>query len=196
MKTIILTGGIGSGKSAVSSILQQSGAIIIDSDRVGREVVDPGTPGLQEIVEHFGEDILAPDNTLDRKKLAQKVFRNPEALKKLNHIIHPRVDAEIENRLQQYRDQGVKTVFIETALIENSPWVTDADEYWVVKAPREIILKRLQGRGLSESESLARMANQSPPEEKVKHGLVIINNEGSLEDLKSNVMKLWLKTQN
>ena len=101
MKIISLTGGIGSGKSTVSAILKELGAVVIDADKVGHEVIDPGTPGWQEVVATFGRDILTPQGTIDRKKLAQIVFNNPEALQKLNQIVHPKIDAEVRCPAQE-----------------------------------------------------------------------------------------------
>jgi dephospho-CoA kinase len=196
MKIIGLTGGIGSGKSTVSAILKELGAAIIDSDKVGHNVLNPGTPGWKEAAAAFGRDILDPQGTIDRKKLAQIVFKNPEALEKLNKIVHPRIDAEIDARLKQYREQGTDVVVVEVALITEARWVPRADQVWVVKTPKDITLKRLKERGMSESESLARMAAQTPAEEKVKRGLVIIDNAGSANDLRAKVEKLWNEIHN
>ncbi len=202
MKTIILTGGIGSGKSTASLILRELGAAIISTDQVARDVVDPGTPGWQEVVDTFGREILSADNAIDRPVLARVVFHNPEKLQKLNHIIHPRVDQAVETRLDEYQAQGKPAAFVEMGFIIEKSWMSRVDEVWVVKTPREVILKRLQGRGMTESEALARMANQTPPEETVKKGglakarLVLIDNSGNLNDLKARVEKLWNKIDN
>jgi dephospho-CoA kinase len=191
MKIIMLTGGIGSGKSTVSSILKELGAVVIDSDRIGLEVVNKGTSGWQEIVNTFGEEILTPEGTIDRGKLARIVFRNPSALQKLDDIIHPRVDEEVERRLQKNQMENVKAVFIEMAIMVETCWMPRVNQFWVVKAPKESILERLKERGVSRSDALARMANQPPVEEKIKQNLVIIDNNGNIADLKAKIEKLW-----
>jgi dephospho-CoA kinase len=196
MKIIGLTGGIGSGKSAVASLLKELGAAVIDSDRVGHEVLNPGTPGWSEVVKNFGREILATDGAIDRRKLAGVVFNNPEALRKLNRIVHPRIENEVKSRLQTLREQKADVVVIEAALIGEAGWTSLAEQIWVVKSAPQITLKRLKERGVSEAEARARMAAQKPAEEQVQHRLVIINNDGSLEDLKAGVKILWRKLFN
>lgn len=187
----MLTGGIGSGKSTVSSILKELGAVVIDSDSIGLDVVNKGTSGWQEVVNAFGEEILSSEGTIDRGKLARIVFRNPSALRKLDGIIHPRVDAEVEKQLQKYQTTNVKAVFIEMAIMVDTCWMPRVNQYWVVQAPKETILERLKERGVSRSDALARMANQPPVEEKIKQNLVIIDNNGNMTDLKAKIEKLW-----
>lgn len=196
MKTIGLTGGIGSGKSTVASILRELGAVIIDSDKVGHEVLNPGSPGWQEVTEAFGRDIISAYGAIDRHKLAQIVFKNPEALRQLNQIVHPKIEREIQSQLKKFIEQGINIVVIEAALIDKAPWSSMAEQIWVVKTSREITLQRLTARGMSELESLSRMAYQHPAEEFVKHGLVIIDNDGSLEDLRAQVVKHWKDVHN
>ena len=196
MKTIILTGGIGSGKSTVSTILKELGAEVIEGDKVSHEIINPGTAGWQEVVTAFGRDILTSQQTVDRKKLAQAVFNNPQALKKLNQILHPKVDAEIKDRLQQCQKQGAEVAAVEVALITEADWIHQADYIWVVKTPQDITLKRLKARGMSEAESLGRMAFQPPVEEKFKRKVTIINNEGTPGELKAKVEKLWQEIHN
>jgi dephospho-CoA kinase len=191
MKIIILTGGIGSGKSTVGTILKELGAEVIDSDRLGREALDPGTPGFKETLEAFGQDILTVNGAIDRPKLSRIVFKNPEELLKLNRIIHPRVDGAVEERLLECKKQGIRAVFIEMAILAKAPFMEEADGVWVVKAPQETILKRLQGRGVSKEDALARMANQPPVEERIKDKLTIIVNDGDKTVLKAKIKKLW-----
>jgi dephospho-CoA kinase len=196
MKTIIVTGGIGSGKSTVSAFLRGLGLKVIEADRIGHEIIEPETPGWQEVVNAFGQDVLTPELTIDRQKLAQKVFHNAEALKKLNEILHPKVDAEINTRLQHFQDRGERVVAIEVALITPADWIQKSDYIWVVKAPKEVILKRLCDRGMSQSESLARMSFQPPVEEKLKRKLTFIENDGTPADLQAKVEKLWREIHN
>lgn len=195
VKIIGLTGGIGSGKSAVASILKGLGATLLDSDKVGHEVLNPGSSGWWEVVNTFGRDVLTPHGTINRPKLAQIVFRDPEALQKLNQIVHPKIENEVRSRLKIFEEQGVGVVVIEVALIGEAKWVPLAEQIWMVKTPKETTLQRLKKRGVSETDALERMASQKPVEEQVKQGLVIIDNNGSLADLRTKVEKLWYKIQ-
>jgi dephospho-CoA kinase len=196
MQIIILTGTIGSGKSTVAGLLKELGAAVIDSDEVARHVIDPGTSAFQEVVNHFGTGILDDSQNIDRKKLAARVFNTPEALQKLNGIIHPRVDNEVESLFKQYQTAGKKAVFIEMAFIAKPRWKDRVDQVWVVRVSRDIALQRLKQRGLSESEALARLANQPAPENQVKKGLKIIYNDSNRDELKQQVTKLWYTINN
>ena len=191
MKTIILTGGIGSGKSTAAAYLKELGAEIIDSDQLARKLMEPGTPGFLDTVKAFGPDILMPDGTLDRPKLAKIVFNNREALLKLNSLIHPRVNELIEELLRGYEKKGVKAVFVEMAILTQASYIDKADCVWVLKAPKDTTIERLKGRGLSEQDALARMANQPSVEDQIKEKLTIILNNGHKNDLKVKIRKLW-----
>jgi dephospho-CoA kinase len=194
MKIIALTGGIGSGKSTVAAILKDLGAVVVDSDKVAHEVRD--TAALGEVVEAFGKDILNPEGRIDRKKLARIVFHDPQALTRLNKIVHSKLEIEINNRIRIFKQQGIETLVIEIALISEAPWVERADYIWEVKAPRETTLKRLEERGMGQSEARARMAAQKPSEDSIERTLLIIENDGSIEDLREKVVKLWNKIHN
>lgn len=196
MKIISLTGGIGSGKSCVAGLMEKMGATIIDADKVAHEIIDPGTPGWQEIITTFGRGILTAQETVDRNKLAQIVFNNPEDLKKLNRITHPKVNEAIRTAFQKYRQQGADVVVVEVQIITGADWVHLTDEVWVVNAPREVKIKRLRERGLPESEALKRMASQMPIDEKAYSKVVNIDNSGTLEQLKIQVEKLWYRLHN
>jgi dephospho-CoA kinase len=191
MKVIGLTGNIGSGKSSVARILQDLGAGFVDADKVGHDIYNPGTAGWQIVVETFGSDILDPKGHIDRKKLAQKVFSNTGNTEKLNQILHPLIRKEVEARLNQFRQQGKELTVLEAVLLVEAGWMDMVDELWLVVAPREITLKRLEGRGVPEAEALARMAKQPPPDKKLGIATEVINNKGGLEDLKAKVENLW-----
>jgi dephospho-CoA kinase len=193
MKIIILTGGIGSGKSTVGAILRELGAAVIDSDLLARQALDSGSPAFIETVEVFGKAILTDQGEIDRAKLGKIVFKNPAALLKLNRIIHPRVDSLVDALLREYEKQGVKAVFIEMAVLAEAeaPFMNRVAGVWVVKSSKDVILARLKERGVSEAEALARMANQPPVEERVKDKLTLILNNGAKDDLKANLQKLW-----
>jgi dephospho-CoA kinase len=196
MKIIILTGTIGSGKSAAARILKELGAGIIDSDEVARHVIDPGTPSFHQIVQLFGSEILTAARSVDRKKLAALVFNNTDALQKLNQIIHPRVDDEVESTLEKYRVEGKKAVFIEMAFSAEPRWMERVDQIWVVKSSRNVALQRLEERGLSQLEALSRLANQTRLPERPNQEMVVINNDGNINGLREQLVELWCKIDN
>lgn len=196
MKIIILTGTIGSGKSAAARILKELGAGVIDSDLVARHVIDPGTASFRQVVESFGHGILTPSQSIDRKKLAAKVFNNPHALQKLNQIIHPQVDEEVEFLLEKYQIEGKKAVFVEMAFLAEPRWKERVDQIWWIKSSREIALKRLEERGMSQHDALARLANQTRLPESHDKEMVIINNDGNISELREQIVQLWCKIGN
>jgi len=191
MKIIGLTGGIGSGKSTVSRFMAGLGASVIDADKVGHDVL--GNPDIRrEIADAFGEQVLTPDGEVDRGRLGAVVFGNPEALERLNSITHPRIRRIVESRLGELRRQGVGVVVLEAALLVEADWASAVDEVWVVVAPEAKVLKWLEKRSrLSEEEALARIRSQISSAERVKYADVVINNNGSLEELKAKVEELW-----
>jgi len=192
MKVIGLTGGIGSGKSEVSQYLQELGAVLIDADRVGHEAYQPNTDTWRELVAAFGEQIRAPDNSIDRKKLGGVVFSNPESLARLNQIVHPRMYEMMKAQIDEYRRQGVEVVVLEAAILLEAGWNQLVDEVWVTVAPESMVVERTRERtGLPEVQILARIRSQMSPEERAKHADVVINNDGSLDDLKAKVKELW-----
>jgi len=192
MKVIGLTGGIGSGKSTVSQFLAELGAVIIDADKVGHEALRCDTEVWREVVVAFGREILTPTGDINRKKLGKIVFKNPESLKRLNQIIHPRIYDMVKVQLEEYRRQGVKVVVLEAPLLLEAGWTSLVDEVWVTVAPEATVLKRLQERvGLSREESLSRIHSQLSSEERVKRADVVINTNCSLDEVKAKVKKLW-----
>jgi len=192
MKVIGLTGGIGSGKSAVSQFLAELGAVIIDADKVGHEAFKPDTELWREVVAAFGRQILTPEGDIDRGKLGKIVFGSPESLARLNRIMHPRMYEMVKAQLEGYRRQGVNVVVLEAPLLLEAGWTPLVDEVWVTIASEATVLKRLKERtGLSEPESLAHIRSQMSNEERVKHASVVINNDSSLADLKALIGELW-----
>jgi len=189
MQIIALTGGIGSGKSTVAAILRELGAPVLDLDQLAHEVRD--TLARREVIDAFGAQILTSEGDFDRRKLAAIVFNDPPALKKLNAIIRPKTDAEIERRLDRCAAAGTEVVFIEIPVISQAQWLARVDAFWIVKASRAVILTRLAVRGMSEAEALPRMANQTPPELQVQKPCVMIDNDGDLPQLKARVENLW-----
>ena len=192
MKVIGLTGGIGSGKSTVSQFLAELGAVILDADRVGHEALKADTDVWREVVAAFGRQILTPGGDIDRAKLGQIVFSEPESLLRLNQIMHPRMYDMVKARLEEYRRQGVAVVVLEAPLLIEAGWTSLVDEVWVTVASESTVLRRLKERmGLSESDSLARLRSQLSSAERIKHADVIIDTDCSLDELKARVGELW-----
>ena len=192
MKVIGLTGGIGSGKSTVSQFLVELGAVILDVDKVGHEAYKPNTEVWREVVAAFGRQALTPSGDIDRKKLGEIVFSNPESLSRLNQIMHPRMYDMVKANLEEYRRQGVDVVVLEAPLLIEAGWASSVDEVWVTVASESTVLKRAKERtGLSERQALARIRSQLPSEERVKHADVVINTDCSLDELKAKVEELW-----
>ncbi|ADG88197.1 dephospho-CoA kinase [Thermobispora bispora] len=190
MLKVGLTGGIGSGKSEVARRLAERGAIVIDADKIAREVVEPGTPGLAEIVQAFGDEVLRPDGTLDRARLGSIVFADPEKLKILNGIVHPKVGARMAE-LEQAAPPDAVVVYDVPLLAENG-LAPLYDLVIVVDAADETRIKRLTTlRGMPEQDARARIAAQASREERLKIADIVIENEGSLEDLDARVAEVW-----
>lgn len=193
-KVIGLTGGMGSGKSTVSQLLAEFGAVIIDADKVGHEAYQPNTKTWRDLVAAFGRQIVAQDGSIDRKKLGAIVFGSPEQLERLNHIVHPRMFEMMKERIEQYRQQGVKVVVLDAAILFEANWTPLVDEIWVVIASESLVITRAKARtGLPEEQIRSRLNSQMPVEEKVKKANVVIQNDGTFEDLQVQVRKLWGK---
>jgi len=197
MKTIGLTGGIGSGKSTVSQILAGLGAWVIDADKVGHEIYLPGKAAWQQVTAAFGPDILAADQTIDRKKLGAIVFGSEEARKKLNAIVHPLMFKEIERRIKEKRAEGfIQPIVVEAAVLIEANWLPLVDEVWVVVAGRSAVIERVAAqRGLSAHDTEARIVSQLADTERLKHASVVIPNDGALEDLQKRVNEAWNRLQ-
>ena len=197
MKTIGLTGGIGSGKSTVSQILAGLGAWVIDADKVGHEIYLPGKAAWQQVTAAFGRDILAADQTIDRKKLGAIVFGSDEARKKLNAIVHPLMCKEIGRRIKEKRAEGViQPIVVEAAVLIEANWLPLVDEVWVVVAGRSAVIERVAAqRGLSAHDTEARIVSQLADAERLKHASVVIPNDGALEDLQKRVSEAWSQLQ-
>ncbi|MBM3948661.1 MAG: dephospho-CoA kinase [SAR202 cluster bacterium] len=192
MFVIGLTGGIGTGKSVVAKMLRRLGAAVIDADEVGHEAYLPGTEGLREVVRAFGKGILGPDGAVDRKKLGALVFGEPEALKRLNAILRPRMYNMMKDRLAQFKERGSQVAVVDAAVLIEAGWDELADEVWVVTAPAEAVLERLKQRpNLDERAIQSRMQAQPTQEERIKHADVVIDNSGSLDALERLVRELW-----
>jgi dephospho-CoA kinase len=192
MKVIGLTGGIGSGKSTVSQILAELGAVVLDADKVGHEAYQPGTETWKEVVAAFGREIVAPDEGIDRKKLGAIVFGDPEALTRLNQIVHPRMHNMMADKIEEYRRQGVKVVVLEAAILLEAGWTPLVDEVWLTVASEPTVIRRARERtGLPEEQIRSRIRSQLSNEERKKQASVVISNDGSLDELRAKVVELW-----
>lgn len=193
MLKVGLTGGIGAGKSEVSRLLDSLGAVIVDADKIAREVVEPGTPGLAAVVAEFGEEILAPDGTLDRPRLGSVVFADSERLAALNAIVHPLVgerSAELERQAEEA--DGSAVVVHDVPLLAENKLAPLYDLVVVVDASPGTQLDRLvRLRGMTEDEAAARMAAQASREQRLAVADIVIGNDGPLEDLRARVREVW-----
>lgn len=198
MKIIGLTGGIASGKSTVSSFLKELGAIIIDADKISREIVEKGKLGLMEIVDEFGEIVLDEKGQLNRKKLGSIVFNNNEALLKLNSITHPKIIKEIENEIIWHKQHSKNSVIIvDAALLIELNLQNLVEETWIVYVPIEIQRDRLINRdNITIEDANKRIGVQLKNEEKLKIADRVIYNTGTLDDLKKQVIEIWMEISN
>ncbi len=193
MLVIGLVGGIGSGKSVATAMLAELGAEIINADLVGHEVYEPGKPGFDAIVAEFGSDVVGPDERIDRKRLGALVFADSTRLARLNAIVHPLIRAEIERRVQQARAKGAaRAVVVEAAILLEAGWRSLVDQVWVISARREDVLTRLAAqRGMAAAETDARIAKQMTDGERRAAADVVIENTGSLDELRARLEGLW-----
>ena len=190
MLKVGLTGGIGAGKSEVSGLLVGHGAVLIDADRIAREVVAPGTPGLAAVVEAFGEGVLAADGGLDRPKLGSIVFADPEKLAVLNSIVHPLVGARSRELEQAAAEDAV--VVHDVPLLAENALAPLYDLVVVVDVSPETQLDRLvRLRGMTEQDARARMAAQATREKRLEIADVVIDNDVPLEELRQRVRDVW-----
>ena len=191
MFVIGLTGGIGTGKTQVSQTLQALGATVINADLVGHEAYLPQTETWRAVVNAFGPDILDADNQIDRGRLGGIVFSDPAQLDLLNSIVHPRIYAIISDRIDALKADGVRTVVVEAALLIEAGWTPLADEIWVVTAPRDRVLSRLTGRGMSSDQAIARIESQMSQDDRISYADVVVANDSGISELESSVRQEW-----
>lgn len=192
MLVIGLTGGIGSGKSEVTKKLQELGAEVIDADRVGHQAYTPHSETWDAVVAAFGEGILQPSGEVDRRKLGAIVFGDPKELARLNGIMHPRMAKMIQGQLDAMRTKGVKVAVLEAAILIEANWTPLVDEVWVVAAPEDTVVERVQARNnLPPEEIRRRIRSQLSNQERAKHAAVLIENTEGLQALQDQVQKLW-----
>lgn len=191
MRKIGLTGGIASGKSTVAAMLRELGFDVIFADEISRRLLDPGQAAYDETVREFGREVVLPDGTLDRKKIATIVFADRSKLDRLNSIIHPRVEAQILKQFAEWDREGNRTVaFVEAALLVEAGYMKNLDGLVVIWCRPEQQMERLTGRGMTEEEARSRIAAQMPVEEKLKLATYRIDCSRSIEDTRREVEEL------
>ncbi len=191
MKIVGLTGGIGAGKSTVARMLAAHGAVIVDSDEIAREVVAPGTPGLAEIVDAFGAGVLQQDGSLDRPGLGRIVFNDDAALRRLEQITHPRIQAESARLIAAAEAAGAPVLVHDIPLMVESGAQATFETVIVVEAPDDVRLERLAGRGLPRDQALERMKAQATNEQRREAATYLIVNAGSTDELRARVDEVW-----
>lgn len=184
-----LTGNIATGKSEVGRILEGLGARVIDADKVAHEVMRPGGDAYGAVVQAFGRQILAADGAVDRARLGAIVFRDAEALGRLERAVHPPTRARVDEMVAQ---AGEAVVVVEAIKLIEAGMDSRCDELWVVTAPRPLQIRRLvERRGMSEAEATLRVDAQPPQEQKAALADRLFVNDGSLDELKRKVREAW-----
>ena len=193
MLVVGLTGGVASGKTAVSQVLREEGATILDADLIARELVQPHQPAWEELRRAFGDEILNPDGSVQRKKLAAQIFSHPEKREVLNAILHPRIRNEINARLSVIREKDPGAiVVVDAALLVESGDYEGMDGVIVVSASETQQVDRLREReGLSEDAARQILASQTSVEERFRVADFVIRNEGSLEDTRRRAKEIF-----
>ena len=193
MARIGLTGGIGSGKSTVASMLAAKGAVVIDADQISREIVEPGQPALDEIVAVFGPGVLRDDGTLNRGELARLAFADKDQTKRLNAIMHPRISAESAARIAAAPAGSI--VVYDMPLLVETKQDSAVDHVIVVDVPVETQRERAIGRGLEAEDVDRRIEAQATRQQRLAVAHTVIDNSGSIEKTQAQVDSLWASLQ-
>ncbi|NEW07668.1 dephospho-CoA kinase [Paenibacillus sp. SYP-B3998] len=190
-----LTGGIACGKSTVSAMLVNRGAILVDADKLARDVVEPGSPVLDRVASHFGQDVLHSNGSLNRKKLGEIIFADPASRKQLEGMLHPPIRALMREQMETAeREHPDKLVVVDVPLLYESDLSFMFHEVMVVYVPREVQFQRLLLRdGLSEHAALERLQSQMSIEEKRERADFVIDNRGTKEETSRLIDEFWLR---
>jgi dephospho-CoA kinase len=188
-----LTGGIGAGKSTVADLFSQKGAVVIRSDELARQVIEPQTPGFQQVIDRFGKDLLNAEGYIDRAKLAQIVFKDDAALKDLENIIHPLVRSKTNQIIDQHTSETI--IVNEIPLLLEKKMESLFDFLVIVISSEKNRLERLAHRGLTAEHATARMAKQVSDDERKAAADFLIVNDGNLDQLEADVEKIWQTLQ-
>ncbi len=193
MLIVGLTGGVASGKTVVSQALKEEGAYIIDADQIARELVQPHQPAWSELIRAFGQEILQEDGSIQRKKLADKVFVDPRQRKLLNQILHPRIKKEMDRRTKEIGERDPQAiVVIDAPLMVELGDHREMDKLIVVASTQTQQIERLKDRdGTNTQEALRIVSSQMPLEEKLKFADYVIRNEGSMEETKKRAKEVF-----
>jgi dephospho-CoA kinase len=192
MRLVGLTGGIGSGKSTVARLLAERGAVVLDADAFAREAIAPGSPGSDEVVDRFGDEVVGNEGELDRARLASIVFADAGARRDLEAIVHPFVRRRIMDA-GAARAGTDAVVVVDAPLLIETGTARDCDPIVVVTAPLETQVRRSVARGMDEADVRARIAVQMPAADRAAAADVVIDNAGTLEALEAQVDRLWTK---
>ncbi|MDQ1634873.1 MAG: dephospho-CoA kinase [Frankiaceae bacterium] len=189
MHRIGLTGGIGAGKSTVARLLAAHGAIVVDADALAREVVAPGTPGLQQVVDAFGPSVVRDDGSLDREALGRIVFNDPDQRRVLEGITHPLIGQRTQELFAQAGQDDV--VVHDVPLLVELGMAPLYDAVIVVEAPDDVRLTRLEGRGLPREQALERIKAQADADQRLAAATVVVDNAGDEQALQQRVDEVW-----
>ena len=192
MIVIGITGNLGTGKSTVSQMLVKLGAVHINADEVGHELLQQDDRTRDEIVAAFGKSILNADGQIDRDKLGKLVFDDDTALARLDRITHPRILDVVKQKIVESRQTGAGEVVVEAALLIEAGWKPEVDQLWVTIAPEAVIVERLiKSRGMSKEQIVDRLRAQMSQAEKIRQADEVINTNCSMEELRAKVAELW-----
>jgi phosphopantetheine adenylyltransferase/dephospho-CoA kinase len=192
MRSIGLTGGIASGKSTVSKILAERGAVLIDADLLGHQTYEPGTATFAQVVAEFGDEIVAEDGTINRQVLGGLVFGHPDGMGRLTGIVWPGIRALATAELARLDEAGTAVAVLEAAVMIEAGWQDMVDEVWVVTAPPDAARERLMERnGLSAEDADNRINSQISNDERIEHADLVISTDCSLEEVAGRVREAW-----
>lgn len=188
MIVIGITGTIGSGKSSACAILKELGCVVLDADRIAHATYRRGTRVWRTIIDHFGPRVQLPDGGIDRRKLGQIVFAEPAEREWLNELVHPATRASVERRLRNIERRGARCAAVEATLLIEAGWTSLVDELWLVVAPEDTVIHRLErDRSQPAEATRSRLSAQTPAEQLLPHADAVLYNEGDLDSLRNQV---------